>query len=149
MNREIKFRQRNKNNGSFYYWGFVNGEWKQPIIQDNYHAPEESDQYIGLKDSTKWESLTSLEQAEWLNKGNLHEEWNGKEIYEGDIVKTNVTYLRKNWLVEWVYDKWEMTHPKDDYDNGDYYRGHEMDWSDVEVIGNLMENPELLEVNNG
>jgi len=43
-------------------------------------------QYVGLKDNTKWEELTKEEQKKWLiNK--TKEEWTGKEIYEGDLVK--------------------------------------------------------------
>ena len=64
MMREIKFRQRNKNNGQYYYWGIVNGSWFDPINQDNFVNREESEQYIGLKDK------------------------NEKEIYEGDILQT-------------------------------------------------------------
>jgi len=44
-------------------------------------------QYTGLKDSTKWEQLTELEQQDWIKSGKTKEEWNGKEIYEGDIVE--------------------------------------------------------------
>lgn len=42
-------------------------------------------QYTGLKDNTKWEALTEKEQKEWIDAGNKKEDWNGKEIYEGDI----------------------------------------------------------------
>ena len=68
--REIKFRQRNKNNGQWHYWGMVDGAWVQPLIQDNYDHPKDSDQYTGLKDKQE-----------------------GKEIYEGDIVKIDDFYI--------------------------------------------------------
>jgi hypothetical protein len=49
-------------------------------------------QYTGLKDNTKWEDLSTQEQADWINRGKLPEEWHGREIYEGDIVKYNFNY---------------------------------------------------------
>ena len=119
MNREIKFRQRNKNNGSFYYWGFVNGEWKQPIIQDNYHAPEESDQYTGLLDI------------------------NGKEIYEGDICKRVCGMLYKVLWSEGMHG-WRMYCLDKNY----YYDVRDIGGHEWVVIGDIYSNPELLEVNN-
>lgn len=44
-------------------------------------------QYIGLKDKTRWKALTEREQKEWIDNGNKKENWFGKEVYEGDILK--------------------------------------------------------------
>lgn len=56
---------------------------------------------------------------------------NGKEIYEGDIVK----------------DKWDIKEVKYcncGYKPFTYYGGGEMSNTECEVIGNIYENPELL-----
>ena len=75
--REIKFRQRNKNNGQWFYWGFINGKWVNPKQQTNYANPEDSDRFVGLPDK------------------------NGKEIYERDTVQS----IRDKWTVFWR-EKW-------------------------------------------
>ena len=65
---------------------------------------------------------------------------NGKEIYEGDIIKaTSEEFINENFVAEVRFDE------------GDYYtyinsRDIRGIWSgdDIEVIGNIFENPELL-----
>ena len=50
--------------------------------------PETVGQYTGLHDATKWENLPEKEQQEFLR---IHkkEDWNGKMIFEGDIIKSD------------------------------------------------------------
>ena len=57
-------------------------------------------QYTGLKDNTKWEQLTKDEQNEWLEK-NTKEEWNGRKIYEGDILLITTKHIDGIWPVIW------------------------------------------------
>lgn len=85
-----------------------------------------------------------MEQLIFQQFTGLHDK-NGKEIYEGDIVK-----FPKQW---WHSDRHEADKMfveeitwGDDY--GSWWRFSGGDWSvekeDVEVIGNIYENPELL-----
>lgn len=101
---EIKFRTYDVLNRKMVSPDFLKLPWLQR--RDGLHLME----YIGLKDI------------------------NGKEIYEGDIVKCDQSYrkwcgLRK---VEWYEPKlrWYPTHMTDPKCN-------------VEVIGNIFENPGL------
>jgi len=126
MNREIKFRAWDGKNmllnvgvhphlcsdlshDDEYYKDNQDGRWIIGLGFDSYKVM----QYTGLKDK------------------------NGKEIYEGDIVKytqhlfnTESTEIRVK-VVKWKYDKWGI------YET----RAGE---SDIEVIGNIYENQELL-----
>lgn len=119
MMREVKFRQRNKNNGSFYYWGFFYSEWIQPLVQDNYISPEESDQYTGLLDK------------------------NGVKIYEGDVVLIpKGSYEDESWTYTEEHKEVVVFNEEND---GSYNNLPNVAWSDCEVIGSIHENPELLE----
>ena len=44
-------------------------------------------QYTGCHDSTKWEELSASEQEDFIRKGGKQSEWNGKQIFVGDIVR--------------------------------------------------------------
>ena len=129
-------------------------EWSDDFFSDSSIVTEYSDcfpvsdseycqlmQYIGLKDNTKWEELTPLEQQNWINKGYSPEEWNGREIYEGDILKIPCNdcgdHKQNEHNAVVVYDAPEfVTSP---YTIDGFFLG------EVKVIGNIHEHPELLE----
>ena len=115
--REIKFRQWIKNLNKFHYWGFIDGTFIPPLGEMD-DDKRESRQYTGLKDK------------------------NNKDIYEGDIVefekidssdnkfkvKCNIIFKDGCFLANW-------------YGEINSY----LNRKDIEVIGNIYQNKELLE----
>lgn len=125
MSREIKFR----------FWDTKEGKW------------------LG-KDSSYWKELTFKDCRDKLiasmRQGNIVAEQytglkdkNGKEIYEGDIVKGDMGVFEVKWydLVAQFMFRPNMSmkyHPP--------FTSTQLEV--MEVIGNIQENPELLEVKN-
>jgi uncharacterized phage protein (TIGR01671 family) len=118
MKREIKFRGRLIDNGEWVYGNYIEKDHPQyaeptfwaSLIHDRALTavevdPETVGQYTGLKDK------------------------NGKEVYEGDILKGGIY---KSFFVEWDFEEngWNIT---------------EYGARSFEVIGNIYKNPELLQ----
>lgn len=130
MNREILFKAKRKDNGEWVEGQYVYitnplTEDGRPIkhlicngtnIFDDLIDPVTLCQYTGLTDK------------------------NGKKIWENDIVHCG-TKLRVSWhhfKASWVLSKkgWLYNH----------FFGEAVEPEDVEVVGNVFDNPELLEV---
>lgn len=101
-------------------------------------------QSTGLHDSTKFENLSEEEQEEWLESGKTADEWQGREIFEGDIVK--IIYDEEPFIGVVVYDLGEVdfkaTNNHEEYGNNFQYLTV---GESIEVIGDTHKNPELLE----
>lgn len=104
-------------------------------------------QSTGLHDSTKFEDLSEEEQEEWLESGNTADEWQGREVFEGDIVNINTTFrnpmtgsgtltLNKNFEVIFVNGMFTIEGSS---------MGIGKDLKYLTVVGDVYKNPELLE----
>lgn len=147
--RKIKFRIRNlKESCVDHVWGdpdniFIRASDGKAFCFDGFaNALLEYDdlenisieQYIGLKDSTKWEDLTEKERENWTRSGKLPSEWEGKKIYEGDIDEYG--YVIK-------YNEEKALYAEHSIDRGSIM-SYPIDNSCIKIIGNIHENKDLI-----
>ena len=96
-------------------------------------------QSTGLHDSTKFEDLSEEEQEEWLESGKTADEWKGQEVFEGDILTSQdgTDGLISRFIVK-----------RDEFYTGFTpmnREGYGFNRTMCEVIGNVHQQPELLE----
>jgi len=121
--REIKFRGKQQDNGQWIYGDLICADKQHYFIAV----------IVGFRDN-KCE-LHGVHRVDTKTVGQYtgFEDANGREIYEGDTVKINGKHNRQVFL---RLGCWFVEMGKE----LGYY-----DSCDIEVIGNIYENPELLE----
>ena len=131
--------------GTNITWGEWCKKWYYDILND--WADWTPMQYTELKDNTKWEQLTKEEQSRWIDSRKTKEQWDGKEIYEGDIV--NLGKYSGSGGVDWKNLKGTVLFRDGSYviDCTQAVKNHGINGYTymIEVIGNIYENPELME----
>jgi|SRR5882762_2029914 len=122
MLREFKFRAWDKTNNGMLYEGF--GILSIGLIFG----------HTNLEKIVDYKNLEIMQFTGFLDK-------NGKDIYEGDIVKSKDRYLYSGGYEIYVVEWQEKVKNHNDYPNeiSGYLIGR-----DAEIIGNIYENPELL-----
>lgn len=117
--REIKFR----------VWDEVK---KQMVYLEKFNYPY----MVGFSDETH--KIYPYQFVELMQYTGLKDK-NGKEIYEGDIIK----FVGENCLVNYVENDCAFRIDVDSRISTALRKAHSKDY---EVIGNIYENPELLKV---
>ena len=134
--KEIRFRAWEKDYKYMNYKVMVGNVWDEENYQ--WVAPEK----VGYECEPGWKHFDENSNIELMQYTGLKDK-NGTEIYEGDILRCDPDTANEDVkVVEYVASEYDGVgfKPLIDqyYDNGCLY-------SVYEVIGNIYENPELLE----
>lgn len=140
MNREIKFRAYDKDYERMTYFDDEDYLYQCPFILRLEQVFKKDSNYDDYED---FEYKDVTDKLELMQYTGLHDK-NGKEIYEGDIIEwTTLSGKKYRFSVEYSnkYAQYVSVNTKDvsmEYEPlGDY--------ENIEVIGNIYENSELLE----
>lgn len=146
MNREIKFRAYDKEDERMRYFDDEDYLYHYPFILRLEQVFKKDSNYDDYED---FEYKDVTDKIELMQYTGLHDK-NGKEIYEEDVVKiTNKNskvipikplIAQIVWSEEYLAYILITTSVKDAFENLGAYIDY-----DIEVIGNVFENPELLE----
>ena len=133
--REILFRGKRVDNGEWVYSSFIMHDKERKVLLAE----------VELFDGEKWRAVDPETVGQFIGLTDK----NGKKIFEGDIVQYQPEYWCEPMqsVVEYCADKWN--YPAFDLKDHDYAANglqcaHEEEG--CEVIGNIHDNPELLEV---
>lgn len=132
----------------YYEWGLeANPHQKRIAVARFSDALDNPDLYTvlactGLKDSTKWEELTLEEQEAWC-RHSTSAEWEGRLIYEGDVVE----FLGgARGVIVWGEDDCVACFTVEYEEGGEKFRDYDyLEDKGLKVLGNIYESPSLLE----
>lgn len=147
MNREILFRGKRKNHieSHIYRSEYKNGDWVYGLIT-KCHPKEFWDKLNDEMTDVYGVSGIEIDRNTVGQYTGLRDK-NGKKIFEGDIVK--LVYNGNTNVYQVVYDTSELdfkgTNGKEKYENNFQYL---VCCEEIDVIGNIYDNPELREAYN-
>lgn len=137
--REIIFRGKRKDTGEWvegYYSGY--GLICQNEPEDTYNATGD---YCGQTPYVGFVEVDPATVGQYIGQTDK----NGKKIFEGDILRITDRYGKfLDWRVEFRKGAFSIKHPDCNYwcGIGDF------DGYIIEIIGNIHDNPELMEEGN-
>lgn len=152
--RDIIFRAKTKQ-----------GEWVYGLLDSSYFRPNEKYYYIH---NCETDNIEHEVIPETVGQFTGFTDLNGKKVFEGDIVKDVSCYLTHLIYVEQGMETLQQAEKNKKWGNigvvkfcleevgscgccyqsfvGSGFKANEIDISKCEVIGNIHDNPELLEV---
>lgn len=140
--REIKFRGKHKNPyGDKWVYGYY-------ALEDGEHViimPHSTSYEKALKENRPIPSISVNHTIDINTLGQYTglKDKNGKEIYEGDILRfSEVDTAVVEWNEQYAYF---MAKPIQEYYFDSDVLGHAKEYNNVEIIGNIYDNPNLLE----
>ena len=146
--REILFRGKDTL-GHWLYGGFHLWETRQPCVCNDELKPEEIKHIIIKNSFADWNMPRTMQPyiviPETVGQYTGLTDKNGKKIFEGDIVKSGTYKFTEELIFTVVFDEFCRYVIVSNYGIYLLARNHE----DVEVIGNIHDNPELLKEREG
>lgn len=144
MQRKIKFRGWDREYEKMTYFDDEDYEYKPPLVFRLDQVFKKDSNYDDYEDFEYNDITDSVELMQYTG---LHDK-NGKEIYEGDIVfiKGDTEVLDIKGKVEYsdTFAQFIITNTGNIIDEAEPLG----DYEDIEVIGNVFENKELLNETN-
>lgn len=142
--RQIKFRGKRLDNGEWVEGSLFNSIWRKPTDGSRvcYIFP---DNMIDDNDGDCWEDFAEVAEQYEVDRATVGQytglkDKNGKEIYEGDVLRWFVNDLISTAPVEYRDGAFWMVR--------DINTGHGVwnDWlrGEYEILGNIHDNPESL-----
>ena len=132
--REIKFRAYDKEIDKMTYFEDENYDYRPPTV---FRLEQVFKKDINYDDYESFEYNDITDKADIMQYTGLKDK-NGKEIYEGDIVKT---FTKEICVVEYNYNAFGLKV----IDKNKPYGWVDFINHNIEVIGNIYDNLELLE----